>query len=1307
VLGLNRLVTRRYRFAVGLQAAMFLASMFGPVPAQAASSTPIPARSSTVSSAARETPPTIANDASSGPAPWPMLGHDPQHSGRSPFAGPTTPTLKWVFDPPVGSTAPEIRPPTIGADGSIYATANDGHLFVLDPSNGTEKSSSASSSSPSYSTALGPDGEVYVGTGHGNSDFGPRGVDRIGVAGDSWRFSVLGYANGSTPTFADNTVYLGDPYFRSVYALNAADGSVKWTAAVEGMVQFWSAPAVASAGTVFITTDVFSHFGPDTGNVYALDPVDGSVLWRTPIDAGLNTSPVVGLDGTVYAGASDGYVYALDGVSGVLLWRHQMDGTIGGNPAISADGAVIATSEAGDVVALDADTGAQLWRYEAGGLISSAPAIDSNGVVYVGISTNSPNDGDVVALRGSDGALLWRFSVGSPVTDSSVAIGSDGTLYVGGGGTASTGQYALVAIGDLTVQQSQMITFDPLPDVTFGASPITLAAAASSGLAVSYAASGACSVAGSTLTFSGPGTCTVTASQAGDASWAAAPDVTRSFTVHGAVAPTILFHDSFTGPAGQTLEAHNSAYAKYPSGDYLYLTGNGAVSTPSYGLEHYNGPYSSTQGVQFEFTTMFQPSLDQQWGVEVYAHSPGDRSEDAYLGIGPAGGGTIYDIYGTVFHEFPSGYFQDNTTYTFFASYDGSEVVVYLNGVEVARFNGNHTGYASGSIGVQLRNNACLGNLYYTDGLTPLSTGAPSHLDCSESSAAAQTITFDPLPDVTYGVGPITLAATASSGLSVSFAASGACAVAGPTLTVAGAGPCTVTASQTGDATWEAAPDVNRSFTVAPAAITVTAVDATMTYGGTVPSLLATYVGFVNGDTASDISGTPDLATTATSLSPVGSYPITIGPGTLAAANYVFVLVPGTMTVVAPPSPPSSVLAAAAGSSVVISWAVPTSDGGSPITGYTATVMPGGMTCSTSGALTCTIEGLDDGTYSATAIATNAAGSSSASDPPTVFRIRTRNQVPTATLELSQATGVAPLDTTATVSATDADNDPLTYTLDFGDGTEVASGALPVAPVAHRYASSGVWTVRLAVSDGLETTIETSTVSVGSSEPLRAVAGDDITATVGAAISFDGSASRPLVGIDSYSWTFGDGSPAQPGAIVSHTFTQAGTWTVTLTVGQGTSTDSTTLTATVIPVLGAPSLAITVTETGGATIPGADVVVIDASGTRYAATTDNAGVAHLDGLADGSYTAYGWHDGYQPGTAPVAVSGGTGQANLVLPAGAVAQTSVVATPLTATQAQAAGIDTSDPGNQNVFHFEIHLAVTSDASQQVAFTGYTT
>ena len=73
------------------------------------------------------------------------------------------------------------------------------------------------------------------------------------------------------------------------------------------------------------------------------------------------------------------------------------------------------------------------------------------------------------------------------------------------------------------------------------------------------------------------------------------------------------------------------------------------------------------------------------------------------------------------------------------------------------------------------------------------------------------------------------------------------------------------------------------SQTVNPAPLTVTAVNKSMTYGGTVPALTYTYTGLVNGDTSATFSG--GLATTATSSSSVGSYPIT--QGTLAATgNY-------------------------------------------------------------------------------------------------------------------------------------------------------------------------------------------------------------------------------------------------------------------------------------------------------------------------------------------------------------------------------------------------------------------------------------
>ena len=64
---------------------------------------------------------------------------------------------------------------------------------------------------------------------------------------------------------------------------------------------------------------------------------------------------------------------------------------------------------------------------------------------------------------------------------------------------------------------SQTITFDALANKTFGNPDFTVSATASSGLAVSFAAAGSCSVAGSTVHIIAVGTCDITASQAGDA----------------------------------------------------------------------------------------------------------------------------------------------------------------------------------------------------------------------------------------------------------------------------------------------------------------------------------------------------------------------------------------------------------------------------------------------------------------------------------------------------------------------------------------------------------------------------------------------------------------------------------------------------------------------------------------------------------------------------------------------------------------------------------------------------------------------
>jgi hypothetical protein len=87
-------------------------------------------------------------------------------------------------------------------------------------------------------------------------------------------------------------------------------------------------------------------------------------------------------------------------------------------------------------------------------------------------------------------------------------------------------------------KQDQTITFAPIADKTEGDAPFNLIATASSGLPVSFSLSsvpaGIAKLEGNTITLlGGTGTVTVTASQAGNATYNAAANVVRSFAING------------------------------------------------------------------------------------------------------------------------------------------------------------------------------------------------------------------------------------------------------------------------------------------------------------------------------------------------------------------------------------------------------------------------------------------------------------------------------------------------------------------------------------------------------------------------------------------------------------------------------------------------------------------------------------------------------------------------------------------------------------------------------------------------------
>ncbi|HVT38644.1 MAG TPA: PxKF domain-containing protein, partial [Gemmatimonadaceae bacterium] len=181
---------------------------------------------------------------------------------------------------------------------------------------------------------------------------------------------------------------------------------------------------------------------------------------------------------------------------------------------------------------------------------------------------------------------------------------------------------------------------------------------------------------------------------------------------------------------------------------------------------------------------------------------------------------------------------------------------------------------------------------------------------------ANQTITFGALSSRTFGDPPFALTASASSNLGVTFSASGTCAVAGSTVSLTGAGGCTITADQPGNASFFAAPSVSQSFAIARAPQVIAFGPLSPRVYGS-PSLALSASGGASGNPVVFMSQTVATCTTsngAVSIVAVGTCTITADQA--GSANYLpaaqvtrsFVITPAPQTITITSSPPQPVL---------------------------------------------------------------------------------------------------------------------------------------------------------------------------------------------------------------------------------------------------------------------------------------------------------------------------------------------------------------------------------------------------------------
>jgi hypothetical protein len=378
-------------------------------------------------------------------------------------------------------------------------------------------------------------------------------------------------------------------------------------------------------------------------------------------------------------------------------------------------------------------------------------------------------------------------SAGSAITDSSgiatvsafSLTGINAGTYPGAVAASFAGDSSFSASGgsaDLTVLKAdQTITFAALAGKSFGDPDFSVSATVSSGLAVTFSATGNCSVLGSTVHLTSGGSCTITASQPGNANFNAAVDVPRSFSISTA-SQTITF-GALTGKIFGDPDFAVSATASSSLTVSFSAAGNCTVTGSAV---HITGAGSCTITASQAGDGNFGPAADVPQSFSI-------AKAGQTITFGALAGKTF-----------------GNPDFSVSATSSSGLAVVFG---------------ATGSCSVT-------GSTVHITGAGSCTATATQAGDANFNSAAdvpqaftigkgSQTITFGALTNKFVGDADFSISATASSSLAVSFVASGVCNVSGSSVHITGAGTCTITASQTGDANFNAATSVPQSFLVA------------------------------------------------------------------------------------------------------------------------------------------------------------------------------------------------------------------------------------------------------------------------------------------------------------------------------------------------------------------------------------------------------------------------------------------------------------------------------------------------------------
>lgn len=638
---------------------------------------------------------------------------------------------------------------------------------------------------------------------------------------------------------------------------------------------------------------------------------------------------------------------------------------------------------------------------------------DGTGTSFASSTSYTPSDDlTLYAIYQRDPAITWSPNVdvpisGSPLTpDATPSRSGNGAISfsVTNAGTTnctvnpSTGVLTFTAVGSCTVRATvaasgdfaadsidvafvisavtQSITFTEPADRVWSESSFTLSPSTdATGLNVVLGSdtTAVCTVSGSvapfTVTMLRTGVCTLTASQEGNSTYAAATPVSRSFEITGA-SNAITFAPTFPST---TYGDDSFSIAGTSSSDLVLEF---STSTPR--VCSVSGDSALTNGATNAVVTPIGAGT-----CTITAAQPGDEqyaeatSVERSFTIGKSAQSTL------VFTSLSSGVWGDSFT----AAISGG------SGSGLVTFSAT-----TGSAGCTV--NPTTGIVTYTSaGTCDVSADKASDANYLAAEQATQTITIskatqtvsftstvptNPRPGGTYS-----LAAASTSGLVPTFTISAGqtnvCTLSGGVVTFVATGTCSISAAQAGDSRFSAATTQSQTISVGSLnqTITVESVDD-IDFGAPAFALEAEATsGLVLAVASTDTEVCTVSGLVVTPLD-IGTCEITFtqtGDARYAAASPVS---SSFRILAALPTAPSIVSVSGGNAEITIGFTAPGFTGGVPISAYEITASPTSgddvvdRSCDES---PCTITGLTNGTaYTLTVAAINSAGTSPTSE---------------------------------------------------------------------------------------------------------------------------------------------------------------------------------------------------------------------------------------------------------------------------------------------------------------------------------------